>query len=78
MGLFAFRLPGLCSATVFAESCRLPSLEELKELPSPVIEVTTSNSAAKTASLSEIRDLRCLVNLNIIVSRVKFSVLVIG
>jgi hypothetical protein len=54
-----------------------PELAELTELPIPASEVTTSKSAAKTASLSEIRNFLCLLIRNMIVSRVKFTDLVI-
>jgi len=56
------------SATVFVVSCASPSFEERPVLPIPDSEVTRSNSAAKIASLFEIRDFGCLVSLNIIFS----------
>jgi hypothetical protein len=72
------RLTGALSATLIEANCASPSPEDITELPIPASELTTSKSAAKIASLSEIREFRCLVNLNIIVSRVKFTELVIG
>ena len=64
------RLIGALSVTPIEANCASPSPEEITELPIPASEVTTSKSAAKIANLSEMRDFRCLVNLNIIVSRV--------
>jgi hypothetical protein len=65
------------STAVIEDNAALPSTEEITELPIPAREVTVSKRAAKTASLFETREFWCLVNLNIIVSRVEFSVLVL-
>jgi hypothetical protein len=67
-----------CAASAIAAIGAFSGLAELSELPIPASEVTTSKSAAKTASLSEIRKFLCLVIRNMIVSRVKFTDLVIG
>jgi hypothetical protein len=64
------RLTAALSAAFTAARLTSPSMEESTELPAPASELTTSISAAKIASLSEIRDFRFLVNRNIIVSRV--------
>jgi hypothetical protein len=45
-----------------------PALEETPELPIPDSDVTRSSSAAKIASLFEIRDFGCLFNRNMVFS----------
>jgi len=70
------KLTGEASATDVPACSASPSLKEMTELLTPAREVTISRSAAKTANRFEIRVFRCLVNRNIIVSKV-FSVLVI-
>ena len=62
------RLTGALSVAEEAICSSSPSLEEMTELPNPASEVTRSNSAAKIASLSEIRDFACLVNRNMVFS----------
>jgi hypothetical protein len=75
--LLECRAIDVLSAAVIEDNAALPSLAEMTELPIPAREVIVSKRAAKMASLSETRDSWCLVNLNIIVSRVEFSVLVV-
>ena len=62
------RLTGALSVAEEAICSSSPSLEEMTELPNPASEVTRSNSAAKIANLSEIRDFACLVNRNMVFS----------
>ena len=62
------RLTGALSAAEFVAASASPSPEETTELPIPDSEVTRSNSAAKIASLFEIRDCGCLFNRNIFFS----------
>ena len=62
------KLSGVLSATEFVANSAFPALEERLELPIPDSEVTRSSSAAKIASLFEIRDFGCLVSRNMIFS----------
>jgi hypothetical protein len=63
-----FKLSGAFSAAEFVANSASPSLEETPELPIPDSEVTRSSSAAKIASLFEIRDFGCVVIRNMIFS----------
>ena len=58
----------MLSAAEFVAASTSLSPEETGELPIPDNEVTRSNSAAKIASLFEIRDFGCVVNRNIVFS----------